>query len=231
MGMSDQGSAGNVQAMFKRFLFLTVMIGAVGVPYMLSVSSDWWKSLASRRSTSANSADGKFAAGAAGSQLSSFGGDFALPGSRGIQGPVEGYGRYDLAEVLNFDGSPSWVMSRWPRVTVGLAEPGLQGYRMPLVTGTGEDDVAGSLTYYFDRNERVKLIHFRGTTGNPHKLIGLVTGRYGFVQQPTGDPSLLLYQVKWNGKPTSELRIRTSRVLRASQPHARFQVELAMNRP
>jgi hypothetical protein len=37
--------------------------------------------------------------------------------------------------------------------------------------------------------------------------------------------------VKWNGKPTSELRIRTARVLRAAAPHARYQVELAMKRP
>ena len=38
------------------------------------------------------------------------------------KGPIEGYGRYNLAEVLDFDGTPEWVMARWPRVTVGLAE-------------------------------------------------------------------------------------------------------------
>ena len=214
--------------MIKRFLFLSVMIAAVGVPYMMSASSDWWQSFTARFASPSNSAAGTGALGTGGSF---FGGGWPLAGSPGRPVPIEGYGRYDLAEVLNFDGTPEWVMSRWPRVTVGLADPELQGYRIPLVTGTAEDDVAGSLTYYFDKDRRIKLIHFRGTTGNPNKLIGLVTSRYGFTRQPTSDPSLVLYQVKWNGKPTSELRIRTARILRASQPHARFQVELAMKRP
>jgi hypothetical protein len=121
-------------------------------------------------------------------------------------------------------------MSRWPRVTAGLAEPELQGYRVPLVTGTGENDLAGSLTYYFDQDQRVKLIHFRCTTGNPQQLVTYVTSRYGLTPQPTGDPGLQLYQVKWNGKPMSELRIRTATILRAAQPYSRFHVELAMKR-
>ena len=81
--------------------------------------------------------------------------------------PIEGYGTYDLGEVINFGATPSWIMTRWPRVTVGLAELDMQGYRVPLVTGTKYDDLAGSLTYYFDQDQRVKLIHFRGTTGDP----------------------------------------------------------------
>jgi len=201
---------------------------------MLSTSSDWWSSIKSRLSSSSTVATVATAGnpGAApDTQSSNFGGGVALPGAPRSKGPIEGYGQYDLAELLRFDGSPAWVMQRWPRVTVGLAEPGLQGYRIPLVTGTAEDDLAGSLTYYFDQEQRVKLIHFRGTTGNPQKLIALVTQRFRLVRQPAGDPSLLLYQVKWNGKPTSELRVRTARVLRAAQPFTRFQVELALNRP
>jgi Family of unknown function (DUF6690) len=215
--------------MIKRFLFISVMLSAVGVPYMLSTSSNWWSAFKSRFSSSSTAAGTSNAA--PGMQGSTFGGGVALPGAPRREGPIEGYGRYDLGELLRFDGSPAWVMQHWPRVTVGLAEPDLQGYRIPLVTGTAEDDLAGSLTYYFDKEQRVKLIHFRGTTGNPQKLIGLVTQRYGLVRQPASDPSLLLYQLKWNGKPTSELRIRTARVLRSDQPFTRFQVELAMKRP
>jgi uncharacterized protein DUF6690 len=136
-----------------------------------------------------------------------------------------------LGEVLQFNGTPSWVMARWPRVTASLAELDLQGYRVPLVTGTGEDDLAGSLTYYFDKEQHVAYINFHGTTGDPRKLVSLVMSRYSFVRQSTDDPSLALYQVKWNGKPLSELRIRTARVLRADQPHARYEVDLAMKRP
>ena len=55
--------------------------------------------------------------------------------------------------------------------------------------------------------------------------------KYGFKPEQTDDPSLALFMVKWNGKPISELRIRPARVLRADQPHARYQVYLAMRRP
>lgn len=214
--------------MIRRFFFVSVMMAAVGVPYMLAASSDWWSAFKSRFASSSRAVD---TSNPGAMQPSMFGRGSALPGAPLTDSPVEGYGRYDLAELLRFDGSPAWVMQHWPRVTVGLAEPGLQGYRIPLVTGTAEDDVAGSLTYYFDNGQRVKLIHLRGTTGNPQKLIGLVTQRYGLIRQPTSDPNLLLYQVKWNGKPTSELRVRTARVLRSDQPFTRFQVELAMRRP
>jgi hypothetical protein len=216
--------------MIKRLMFISVMMSAVGVPYMLSASSDWWSAFKSRFSSSSTAAAPANPDAAGGTQPSTFGG-VPLPGGPHKEGPIEGYGRYDLAELLRFDGSPEWVMQHWPRVTVGLAEPELQGYRIPLVTGTAEDDVAGSLTYYFDKNQRVKMVHLRGTTGNPHKLIGLVTQQYGLVRQPASDPSLQLYQLKWNGKPTSELRVRTAGVLRSDQPFTRFQVELAMKRP
>jgi hypothetical protein len=217
--------------MIKRFFFLSVMMSAVGVPYLLSTSADWWSTFKSRFSSPAQpAADANFAA--ASPAATSFGGGtspaFAAASTRL---PVEGVGRYDLAEVFNFNATQAWIMSRWPRVTTGLSESDLQGLRVPLITGTGEDDLAGSLTYYFDPEQRVKLIHFKGTTGNAHKLVALVTSHYHFIQQPTADPGLLLYQVKWNGKPTSELRIRTARVLRAAAPHARYQVELAMKRP
>jgi len=122
-------------------------------------------------------------------------------------------------------------MQRWERVSAGLADIDLQGYRVPLVTGTADDDLAGSLTYYFDKQQKVQRITFHGTSGNPRKLVTLLTGRYGFLRQSTDDPSLYLYQVKWNGKPTSELRIKPARVVRADAPHSRFEIELAMKRP
>jgi Family of unknown function (DUF6690) len=234
--MSDRGlskaSNRSKATMIKRFMFMSVMMAAVGVPYMMSASSSWLSAVKSRFSSSSTDTNAAAALDptAAPETQSMFGGGTPLPGAPRPKGPIEGYGRYDLAELLRFDGSPEWLMQHWPRVTVGLAEPELQGYRIPLVTGTTEQDVAGSLTYYFDRNRRVKMVHLRGTTGNPHMLVNLVTQQYGLVRQPTSDPSLILYQRKWNGKPTSELRVRTARVLRADQPLSRFQVELALKR-
>lgn len=218
--------------MIRRVFMITTLASAVGVPYMLSSASGWWtsaKSRLSQMSIGSTTAETQPADSAAENTYAMLDAP-TLPTTRKAT-PIEGYGTYDLAEVLNFDGSPGWVMSRWPRVTVGLAELDMQGYRVPLVTGTGQDDLAGSLTYYFDAKQHVKLIHFSGTTGNPQKLVGLVMSRYGLQPQSTPDPSLMLYQRKWNGKPVSELQVRTARVVRADQPYSRFRVELALKRP
>jgi hypothetical protein len=220
--------------MIKRMFFLTFMMGAIGMPYLASSSSDWWKSFSSRFASS--DSDAKTQTGGTGGQVAARPGGALQPGvpptdptARRL--PVEGFGARDLADVLRFDGTPSWVMTRWPRVTAGLATPDLQGYRVPLVTGTLSDDLAGSLTYYFDKNQQVAWIQFHGTTGDPRKLVSLVTSRYNFSQQRTNDPSLALYQAKWNGTAHSELRIRPMPILRADQPRARYEVDLAMKRP
>jgi hypothetical protein len=215
--------------MTKRFLFVLIMVAAVGLPYLATSSTDWLSYFSSQHAGSADAtaatAGGKLGANSGGAQHDSAAGPLGKPPA------IEGLGAADLGEVLRFDGTPGWVMARWPRVTAGLAELDLQGYRVPLVTGTTDDDLAGSLTYYFDKNQHVAFINFKGTTGNPRKLIALVTARYRFLQQKTDDPGLSLYQVNWNGKPQSELRIRTAPIVRADQPHARFEVELAMKRP
>ena len=90
-----------------------------------------------------------------------------------------------LAEVLRFDATVDWVLQRWPRVTTGLPYLQLQGYRVPLVTGTGLADVAGSLTYYFNARQQVQRITFRGTTGDPQRFGSLVGQPLPFY--PTSD--------------------------------------------
>jgi hypothetical protein len=220
--------------MLKRFLFFTVMVGMVGLPYLASTGGEWWNSISSRFSSGGGETKPAAKGAPTGGTAPAFAAvDRKTPIVDATVAPrqLEGSAAQDLGQVLQFDGTPEWVMARWPRVTAGLAELDLQGYRVPLVSGTSQDDLAGSLTYYFDKNQRMARIVFHGTTGDPRKLIGLVTSRYSFVQQQTNDPSLSLFQVKWNGKPLSELRIRPARVVRADQPHARFEIDLAMKRP
>ncbi len=225
--------------MFRRLLFLSFMSGAIGVPYLLSSSSNIWTSVKSKFSSSddgggANTPDTDAALAATEAQQPA--GLAGTPQAQFLQRPakpkdIEGAPAQNLAEILHFNGTPDWVVQRWPRVTTGLAHPELQGYRVPLVTGTAEDDLAGSLTYYFDGNSRVEYITFHGVTGDPRKIIALVMRNYGFQPERTDDPRLTLYMVKWNGKPVSELRIETARVLRADQPNLRYRVDLALKRP
>jgi hypothetical protein len=145
--------------------------------------------------------------------------------------PVERAPLPSLEEVLRFDATVEWVMQRWPRVSTGLQYMQLQGYRVPLMTGTGLSDVAGSLTYYFNAGQRVQRITFRGATGDPTRLVMLLTSRYHFARRLTNDPGVVLYEVvDSSNKPAGTLKIRSARVVKASEPHTRFEVDLAMNR-
>jgi hypothetical protein len=136
-----------------------------------------------------------------------------------------------LAEVLRFDVTPSWVMQRWPRVSTGLPYTQLQGYRVPLVSGTSLADVAGSLTYYFNSQQQVQRIALRGTTGDPSALVALLTNRYHFTRRLTNDPGVVLFEAVDSGnQPAGSLKIRSAPVVKSNQPYTRFEVDLVMDR-
>ncbi len=156
----------------------------------------------------------------------------AAPGATNSVTAWEGEPVDDLAEVLRFDVTPHWIMRRWPRVSTGLAELPLQGYRVPLVTGTAESDVAGSLTYYFNAQQQVQRITFHGTSGDVRELVGAMTSRYRFARKLTNDPGMFVYEApSSSGKPSGWLKITTAGVFKASEPHRRFRVDLSMERP
>lgn len=137
----------------------------------------------------------------------------------------------DLAEPFRFDITPDWVMRRWHRVSTVSNQPELQGYRVPLVTGTREHDLAGSLTYFFDRDKKLQRIVFHGSTGNAVPLAQRLAKLYGFRRESSNDPGLYLYRVRWNGKPVSELQLRPATIVEASNPHTRIDVHLLIERP
>jgi hypothetical protein len=133
-----------------------------------------------------------------------------------------------LDEAVRFDVTAPWLFQRWPRVVAGLPEGTLQGYRVPLVTGSGQDDIAGALTYYFNERQICQRITFQGTVGDPRKLVAYVIRRFELRGQRSADPGVMLYQTRWNGKPVSELSIRPARVVKASNPHARYEVAMVL---
>jgi hypothetical protein len=145
--------------------------------------------------------------------------------------PLEGLPAIHLEEVFRFDVTKDWVFARWPRKSTVAAEDSLIGIRVPLVSGMAVDDLAGSLTYYFNPAEEVQHIAFRGRTGDPQRLVRLVAGKFGLWPQQTLVPGEQVYQTRWNGRPQSELRIRPAAVIWSSSPHSTFEVELALERP
>ncbi len=147
------------------------------------------------------------------------------------QSPLEGVPTYSLGEVLRFDVSKEWVYQRWPRKSTALAELDLYGVRVPLVTGTQLHDIAGSLTYVFGTDGRVRRISFRGQTGDTTQLATLVHQRFGLVAIPTAVAGEQLFQFRREGDVLSELRTRPAPVLWASLPHESFTVELELQDP
>jgi hypothetical protein len=135
----------------------------------------------------------------------------------------------DFGEILRFDITPDWITRRWPRVTATLAEQGLEGMRVPAVTGINVDDVAGSLTYYFNQYHQLQRLTFEGYTGDERKLVGAMTQYYGLQPEPTLDAGM--YVARWNGQPSSILRIARAPIMTHDSPHSRLHVLLELNRP
>lgn len=159
---------------------------------------------------------------------SGFSGTSLFPAS---QLPIEGVGIQHVSQALRFDVSLPWVLSTWPRVTTGLADPVLAGYRVPLVTGTRPEDVAGALTYYFNKNQQVERILFHGSTGDPAELITFLGQAYGFQRVTVNDPGLHLYQRKEGSVVKGEMRIKALGIMRQDNPLNRWDVSLVMDRP
>ncbi len=146
--------------------------------------------------------------------------------------PVAGRPVSDFGEVFRFDISTRWIAERWPHVSTGLAQLQLNGFRVPLVTGTEETDLAGALTYYFSPQQRVERLVFHGTTGDPSKLVAFLSRQYRFVHRPVNDPGLFIYEaVDRNGLFAGSAEIRSSWTLRAEEPLRRYQVKLQLERP
>jgi hypothetical protein len=205
--------------MFSRSWFAMMLLGAIGLPYL------FFSVFGSEKSarTAAGNSSAAWAHEAAVSNLPPLAGAADLLDKAPTQN--------EFSEIFRWDVTTSWILSRWPRVSAGLSEVERQGYRVPLVTGTSTDDLAGSLTYYFNRRQQVERITFLGTTGDSRRLVALLATKFGFVREPSDDPSLFLYRVHEGRKVTSELRIKPAHIVRSDAPYTRFEVALLIQRP
>lgn len=142
---------------------------------------------------------------------------------------LEGVPVADFGELFRFDITPDWVTQRWSRVTTVAAENGWQGLRVPVVTGTQVDDLAGSLTYYFDSLNSLQRITFKGATGDARRLIAWTTRVAGLKREPT--LAAELYTRRWSGRPTSVLALQRQPVMRSDAAHGRLEVLLELSNP
>src|SRR5437764_7490770 len=208
--------------MFSRpVLFVGVLVACVVVPYVLldeqlahSVQGAW------------NSLRGKVEDESRGLRDRFDGTGYSPASGASHQGPI-----VTIEQAFRFDLTPQWVSSRWPRVSTVLGEPEQLGMRVALVSGTRPDDIAGSLTYYFDPHHQLQRITFEGLTRDPRRLLSATVTPYGLKSLPTtgaahyvsGDPE----------NPTSEVIVDHLPVLVADPeaPRAEVSVDLRRSSP
>jgi len=168
--------------------------------------------------------------GAAGSEISA---NIAGPGIPGSPAAKRSSVQVqDANSVFDYQITPEWIVAHWPAVSTGLAQLQLEGYRVPLVTGTAQHDLAGSLTYYFNAEQKLQQITFIGTTGDPRPLIGLLTTRFHLTRRLVNDPGLVVYEaVHSNNQPASNLRIRLAPLTQPNDLFRRYDMELSLARP
>ncbi len=135
-----------------------------------------------------------------------------------------------IQQVFRFDLSKEWVFERWARKSTGPTDVGLVAVRVQLITGTSPNSLAGALTYFFNSQNQVEHISFRGRTGDPAPLAQLITRAYQLqpVSAPTGEK---VYQLGDGDGVQSELRIRSDAVVKGGTATGCHQIELELARP
>jgi hypothetical protein len=197
--------------MHRPLLFFGVLLAAVGVPYLLL--------------------DEKIAANARGTWNSLLGNsdkesdepraEFTTAGAHSTPSPT-------IEQVFRFDLSPQWVTSRWRWVSTVAGDPRQLGMRVPLVSGTRHDDIAGSLTYYFDEHHRLQRITFTGQTADPRRLLAAVIMPFGLKSQPTTDAA---HYVAGDPKqPTSEVIVQHAPLTDVNGEPAKAEVSVDLSR-
>ncbi|MDV6029999.1 MAG: hypothetical protein F9B45_07810 [Phycisphaera sp. RhM] len=153
----------------------------------------------------------------------------AIPEDPNAEPTLSGYQVRDLREVMRFDIGPEWVVNRFSRVSTVLADMNLKGLRVPVVTGIRADDVAGTLTFYFDYSDRLQRLTFHGFTGDPTRFSETMTGYYGLQREPALEAGA--FTKRWNGRPVHFMRLTHAPVVYSDAIHQKYTVFLELNQP
>jgi len=200
--------------MFSRpVLFAGVLIAAVAVPYLLldkrlrETARGQWRRLTGLVSRQVESGTPP--------QTSATPASAALPAA-------------SIEEAFRFDVRPDWVASRWPQVTTVAGGPQQLGMRVALVSGTRPDDVAGSLTYYFDEHHQLQRLTFAGQTADARRLLAATVTPNGLKSLPTTGAA---HYVGGNPKqPTSQVIVKYLPQISSPADGSRLEVSIDLRR-
>ncbi|MDG2407733.1 MAG: hypothetical protein P8M53_01835 [Pirellulales bacterium] len=135
-----------------------------------------------------------------------------------------------LDQAISFQMTIQNILKNWPQVSTGIKEDGLFGYRVPLVSGTGESDVTGALTYFFGSDRVLYRIDFKGDTGDARKLVLHLTQNFQMERRTSAEQGVYLYQTPGEVQAVGELRICPRTIIHNAHPHQRFELSLQLSR-
>ncbi|SMP39522.1 hypothetical protein SAMN06265222_101322 [Neorhodopirellula lusitana] len=153
----------------------------------------------------------------------------AMPAEKEAAPSLAGNNVEDIRQALRFDLTPPAILNRFSRVSTVLADLQLEGLRVPVVTGTRADDLAGTLTYYFDKSGKIQRINLHGFTGDTQRMVQTLTEHYGLQAEPALDAGV--FTRRWNGIPVHLLRITHAPVVFSDAVHQKYTVFLELNQP
>ena len=133
-----------------------------------------------------------------------------------------------IDQILSFNTTPTDIANRWALVSFHVKDDGLRSYRVPVVTGEKQDDLAGALTYLFDEQEQLQRIEFLGFTKDASTLINVMKQKFRMTRRPS--PREALYVKSRNKLPVSALRISKSDVINAAAESPSLEVRFELNR-
>jgi hypothetical protein len=201
-------------------LLIVPVVAAIGGPLAYYKFIDHGKTPAAATAVNA-------AAGEPGHEATT-GAALAISGSSAV--PRTALNVHDAGSVFNFEVTPEWILARWPSVSTGLSHLQLEGYRVPLVTGTTQQDLAGALTYYFDSKQKLQRISFIGVSGDPRPLIGLLSNRFHLTRRLANDPGLVVYEAAPAGRtPMSGVQVRVA-PLQPGEVVRRYEIDVSLER-
>jgi len=153
----------------------------------------------------------------------------AIPPDPNAEPTLAGNQISDLREVMRFDITPRWLIGRFARVSTVLANLNLKGLRVPVVTGIRAEDVAGTLTFYFDQHDQLQRLTFHGFTGDPNRFTYVMTTHFGLQREPALEAGA--FTKRWNGQPVHFLRLTHAPVVYSDAVHHKYTVFLELNQP
>lgn len=133
----------------------------------------------------------------------------------------------NFIQWLDCGASRHDIMRRLDEFTEVRDAKGRNGVRLTLVSGDQLDDLAGSLTYWFDHRGRACRIQFDGVTGDPGRLISYV-GRYQRMAA-RGCSVDALYVRDGRAGPRSLLHLSRPRKVNLETLYGRYRVKLELN--